>query len=69
MSWTTAADIAAKVRRRWDDGSLLRAYAEGLPFVPIEVPLRGPRPSRIGDNGAVREWVGALDAGRRDDSR
>ena len=70
MSWTTAADIAAKVRRRWDDGSLLRAHAEGLPFVPIEVPLRGPRPSQVGDDiGAVREWIAALDAGRRDDSR
>lgn len=70
MSWTTAADIAAKLRRRWDDGSLLRAYAEGSPFVPIEVSLRGPRPSQVGDDvGAVREWIAALDAGRRDDSR
>lgn len=70
MSWTTAADIAARVRRRWDDGSLLRAYAEGLPFVPIEVPLRGPRPSQVGDDiAAVREWIAALDAGRRGDSR
>ncbi len=70
MSWTTAADIAAKVRRRWDDGSLLRAHAEGLPFVAIEVPLRGPKPSQVGDDmAAVREWIAALDAGRRDDSR
>ena len=64
------ADIAAKVRRRWDDGWLLRAYAEGSPFVPIEVPLRGPKPSQVGDDiAAVREWIAALDAGRRDDSR
>jgi hypothetical protein len=70
VSWTTAADIAAKVRRRWDDGSLLRAHAEGLPFAAIEVPLRGPRPSQVGDDiGAVREWIAALDAGRRDDGR
>ena len=70
MSWTSVADIAAKVRRRWDDGWLLRAYAEGSPFVPIEVPLRGPKPSQVGDDiAAVREWIAALDAGRRDDSR
>jgi len=70
VSWTTAADIAAKVRRRWDDGSLLRAHAEGMSFAPIEVPLRGPGPSQIGDDiGAVREWIAALDASRRDDSR
>ena len=70
MSWTTAADIAAKVRRRWDDGSLLRAHAEGLPFAAIEVPLRGPKPSQVGDDvAAVREWIAALDAGRRGGSR
>jgi len=70
VSWTTAADIAAKVRRRWDDGSLLRAHAAGEHFVPIEVPLRGPKASQVGEDiAAVREWIAALDAGRRDDSR
>jgi hypothetical protein len=68
--WTTPDDIAARVRRRWDDGSLLRAYANGDPFQPIEVPLRGPKPSQVGDDiAAARAWVAALDAGRRDDSR
>ena len=68
--WTTAEDIAARVRRRWDDGSLLRAYANGDPFDPIEVSLRGPTPSQVGDDiAAARKWVAALDAGRRDDSR
>ncbi len=69
-AWTTPDDIAARVRRRWDDGSLLRAYANGDRFDPIEVPLRGPKPSQIGDDiAAVRDWVAALDAGRRDDGR
>ena len=68
--WTTPEDIAARVKRRWDDGSLLRSYANGAPFDPIEVPLRGPRPSQVGDDiAASREWVAALDAGRRDDGR
>lgn len=68
--WTTPDDIAAKVRRRWDDGSLLRAYANGDPFDPITVPLRGPKPSEIGDDIAIaRDWVAALDDGRRDDGR
>jgi len=68
--WTTPEDIAARVKRRWDDGSLLRAHANGAPFDPIEVPLRGPRPSQVGDDiAASREWVAALDAGRRDDGR
>ncbi len=58
------------MRRRWDDGSLLRAHAGGAGFTPIEVPLRGPKPSQVGDDlGAVRDWIAALDAGRRDDRR
>ena len=64
-TWTTPHDIAAKVRRRWDDGSLLRVYANSDPFRPIEVPLRGPKPSQVGDDvAAARQWVAALDAGR-----
>lgn len=63
-------DIAAKVRRRWDDGSLLRAYADGEEFEPIEVPLRGPGPAQIADDlDAARQWVARLDGGRRDDTR
>lgn len=70
VGWTTSADIAARVRRRWDDGSLLRAYANGDPFAPIQVPLRGPKPSQVGDDiAAARAWVADLDAGRRDDGR
>lgn len=70
LGWTTPDDIAARIRRRWDDGSLLRAHANGDPFGPIEVPLRGPKPSQIGDDiAAVRDWVAALDAGRRGDGR
>ncbi len=65
--WTTPDAIAARVKRRWDDGSLLRAVAEGRPFQPIEIPIRGPKPSEIGDDiGAVRDWVARLDAGRCD---
>ncbi len=68
--WTTPADIVAKVKRRWDDGSLLRACANGEPFRSIDVPLRGPKPSQVGDDvAAAREWVAALDASRRDDTR
>lgn len=68
--WTTVEDIVAKVKRRWDDGTLLRAYAAGRPFEPIEVPLRGPKARQIGDDvAAAREWVAALDAKSRDDRR
>ena len=64
LGWTSAADIAAKVRRRWDDGSLLRAYAAGEPFPVIDIPVRGPRPGEIGDRlGEVQAWIEALEHG------
>lgn len=69
-AWSRPADIAAKVRRRWDSGALLRSYAGGEPFEPISIALRGPRPGEIADDlAAAAEWVRALDAGRRDDAR
>lgn len=67
--WTTVEDIVAKLRRRWDDGSLLTGHARAEQFEPVEVPLRGPAPTAIGDDiAAVRDWVAALDAGRRNDT-
>ena len=69
-AWSTPADVESRVRRRWDDGSLLREYASGEPLMPIEVPLRGPAPSRIGDDlAAARAWVQALTDGGRDGAR
>ncbi|MCH9730475.1 MAG: hypothetical protein K0U84_12520 [Actinomycetia bacterium] len=68
VGWTKPTDIAAKVRRRWNDGSLLSAYANRCAFDPIEVSIRGPKPSQVGDDlGAVKDWVTALDNGRADD--
>lgn len=62
--WTTRRDIEERVRRRWDDGSLLRAHVGASEFCPIEIPVRGPKASEIGDDlVAVREWISALNAG------
>lgn len=66
-AWTTVSDIRARVRRRWDDGSILTALALESPFPVIDVPLRGPRPGGIGDDiEAVRVWIAALQAGSHD---
>jgi hypothetical protein len=68
--WSTPDDVAAKVRQRWTDGTLLRARAEEVPFPVIDVPLRGPRVADIGDDlDAVRAWVDRLDTGRRANAR
>lgn len=62
--WTTRRDVEERVRRRWEDGSLLRAHAGASEFSPIEIPVRGPKASEIGDElVAVREWISALTAG------
>lgn len=69
-TWTTPADIAAKLRRRWDDGTLLREFALGSGFEPFGVSLRGPSASEIGDDvGAARDWIASVDAGSRGGSR
>lgn len=68
--WSTPEDVATKVRRAWRNGSLLRDHASGAPFAAVEVPLRGPKASEIGDRlHEVRRWVARLDEGRRDDTR
>jgi hypothetical protein len=65
-TWTTRSDIRTRVRRRWDDGSILRALAEASPFPIVDVALRGPKPGEIGDDlDAVRSWIAALEAGSR----
>lgn len=68
--WSTPDDIAARVRRRWDDGSLLRALADEVPFPVIEVPVRRPKAAEIGEDlDVVRTWVAQLDAGGRAGAR
>jgi hypothetical protein len=59
VTWTTRADVAAKLRRRWESGEFLGAHAAGRPWEPIDLPLRGPKPREIGANfAAVKDWVG-----------
>ncbi len=61
MTWTTPADVAARLRARWDSGHWLRTYARGDAFPGVTVALHGPRAREIGDDVAkVRAWVRAL---------
>ncbi|MFT4234311.1 MAG: DUF2220 family protein [Microbacterium sp.] len=63
--WTDAAGIASAARRRWNDGTLLRAFVAGDPFPRIEVPLRGPSAADLGDHfDAARAWAEGVRAGR-----
>src|SRR5258708_37406800 len=56
--WTRPADVRAAVARRWQSGALLTAYAAGLEFEPLGVPIKGPAPAEIGGRlGAVQDWA------------
>ncbi len=65
--WSTREDLRQKVRRRWDDGTLLSALADGKPFPELDLPVRGPKASEIGDDlAAVQRWIAGLERGSRD---
>lgn len=68
--WTTQDEIATKLRRRWNDGTLLSALARGGPFPTQDLAVRGPKASEIGaDLGAVQDWIEDLERGSRDGDR
>src|SRR5918999_362118 len=57
-SWTTPPDVVNRLRRRWEGGAFLSAYATGEPFEPVAVPIRGPRPGELATRlDQVRDWA------------
>src|SRR5699024_12609209 len=60
-TWTTSADLATRVRRRWRDGSLPRKYLSGEAFEEMSLPISGPTANEIGDDTTrVRAWIDEL---------
>jgi hypothetical protein len=56
--WTTPADVVNRLRRRWEGGAFLSAYATGFPFDPVAVPIRGPKPGELATQlDQVRDWA------------
>jgi hypothetical protein len=69
-TWTTPAELQAKVHRRWADGSLLSALADQRPFPELDLPVRGPSAGELGDHlDAVRSWAAELEGASRDGRR
>lgn len=65
--WTRPGDIALSVRRHWADGSLQRSWALDEPFVPIEIPLRGPTARELGESlSEARAWADSIHRGSHD---
>ena len=62
-SWTSPADVRAALRKKWDSGALLTAYARGEEWVPWSRPLRGPAAREIGERlDEVRAWAASWSA-------
>lgn len=57
-TWMTPADVVRKLRRRWERGEFLTAYAAGVPWEPLSVGLRGPSARDLASRFAdVQAWV------------
>jgi hypothetical protein len=62
--WTAPADLVAVLRRRWDTGQYLQAYARANEWEPIVLPVRGPNADELLHRfEEVRKWVAAFEAG------
>jgi len=58
MTWTRLSDVRARLRKRWDNGTFLTAWANGVAWEPLSVPLRGPAAGELAAQfEAVRAWV------------
>ncbi|MBB5786149.1 Wadjet anti-phage system protein JetD domain-containing protein [Jiangella mangrovi] len=57
-SWTTPDDVERKLRRRWESGGPLRAFAEDVSWEPVGVLLRGPTAGEVAAGlDQVQAWV------------
>lgn len=58
MTWTTPADLRARVKRLWDRGDLLRATVTDAMSWPLRLNLKTPGAADLTDRfEAVRYWV------------
>ncbi|MBC7938835.1 MAG: hypothetical protein H7Z19_03575 [Chitinophagaceae bacterium] len=61
QAWTTAAELRAQVRRRWDQGELLAELAAPGDLFPLRLSLRAPASSDLSERfDEVRAWVAEL---------
>ena len=56
--WTEPADVLVTLRRRWDAGIELAAFAFREPFEPIQLPIRGPSAGDLAARfGEAQDWT------------
>ena len=56
--WTTPAGAVERLRKRWDRGEFLSAWARDVPFSPVTIPLHGPSSRELVERfDDVRDWM------------
>jgi len=56
--WTQVGELRVRLRRRWDRGVFLKAYAAGVEFTPVRVKIDGPVVADLVERlGDVRGWA------------
>lgn len=64
--WSSPADLADQVRKRWNQGLLLGPQEVVAARFPMPLRLKRPRPADLNERfNQVRDWVEALAAGDR----
>jgi hypothetical protein len=57
-SWTTPADVLAQLRRRWQAGTFLAAFAAGQSWEPLDIGIRAPSARELAERFAeVQAWA------------
>ncbi len=57
-AWTGADQLLATLRRRWDTGAYLKAYASGEPWKLVSLPVKGPGAADLLERlDASRSWL------------
>jgi len=58
QAWTLPEDVLRQLRRRWQTGAFLAAFASGQPWAPLGIPVRGPSPREAAEHfGEVQAWA------------
>ena len=65
-AWTGADQLVATLRRRWDTGLYLKAYAGGEPWQPVTLPVKGPGAADLLERlDASRNWLARFERDTR----
>ena len=65
-AWTGADQLVATLRRRWDTGVYLKAYAAGEPWQPVTLPVKGPEAADLLERlDASRSWLARFERDAR----